>query len=94
MNSAGKIERIMGIGSSSACRQICRKDSGEDLISVIWTICAGHNDTVVHYALGGLKNKVLATQYKLQLADENRIKAEFQLIINLLDLSPAEMSTC
>jgi predicted nuclease of restriction endonuclease-like (RecB) superfamily len=43
-------------------------------------LCAGHNDTVVHYALGGLKNKVLATQYKLQLPDENRIKAEFQRV--------------
>ena len=43
-------------------------------------LCAGHNDTVVHYALGGLKNKVLATQYKLQLPDENRIKAEFKRV--------------
>ena len=43
-------------------------------------LCAGHNDTVVHYALGGLKNKVLATQYKLQLPDENRIREEFQRV--------------
>ena len=43
-------------------------------------LCAGHNDTVVHYALGGLRNKVLATQYKLQLPDENRIKEEFQRV--------------
>ncbi len=33
-------------------------------------LCAAHNDTVVHYALRGLKNKVLASQYKLQLPDE------------------------
>ena len=43
-------------------------------------LCDGHNDTVVHYALGGLKNKVLATQYKLQLPDENKIKAEFKRV--------------
>ena len=43
-------------------------------------LCAGHNDTVVHYALGGLKNKVLAAQYKLQLPDEKRIKEEFQRV--------------
>jgi len=40
-------------------------------------LCAGHNDAVVHYALGGLKNKVLASRYKLQLPDANRIKKEF-----------------
>jgi len=43
-------------------------------------LCAGHNDTVVHYALGGLKNKVLATQYKLQLPDEARLRDEFQRV--------------
>lgn len=48
------------------------------LVGII--LCAGHNDTVVHSALGGLKNKVLATQYKLQLPDEHRIKAEFQRV--------------
>ncbi|MFH1553032.1 MAG: PDDEXK nuclease domain-containing protein, partial [Candidatus Omnitrophota bacterium] len=43
-------------------------------------LCAARNDTVVHYALGGLKNKVLAAQYKLQLPDENKLRDEFQRV--------------
>ncbi len=43
-------------------------------------LCAARNDTVVHYALGGLKNKVLASEYKLQLPDENKLKEEFQRV--------------
>jgi len=43
-------------------------------------LCAGHNDTVVHYALGGLRNKVLASRYKLQLPDENKLRDEFRRV--------------
>ena len=43
-------------------------------------LCAARNDTVVHYALGGLKNKVLASQYKLQLPDESKLRDEFQRV--------------
>lgn len=43
-------------------------------------LCAAHNDTVVHYALGGLKNKVLATQYKIQLPEEDKLRDEFQRV--------------
>ena len=43
-------------------------------------LCAARNDTVVHYALGGLKNKVLASEYKLQLPDENKLRDEFQRV--------------
>jgi len=43
-------------------------------------LCAEHNDAVVHYALGGLKNKVLASQYRLQLPDKKELKAELKHI--------------
>lgn len=43
-------------------------------------LCAARNDTVVHYALGGLRNKVLASQYKLQLPDEGKLRDEFQRV--------------
>ncbi|MFC1644030.1 YhcG family protein [Candidatus Omnitrophota bacterium] len=43
-------------------------------------LCTARNDTVVHYALGGLKNKVLASQYKLQLPDEKKLRDEFQRV--------------
>ena len=41
-------------------------------------LCAEHNDAVVHYALGGLKNKILASQYRLQLPNTNKLKAELK----------------
>lgn len=39
-------------------------------------LCAEKDEAVVHYALGGLKNKVLASQYRLQLPNEKKLKAE------------------
>lgn len=41
-------------------------------------LCAERDETVVHYALGGLKNRVLASQYRLQLPKEKKLKAELK----------------
>lgn len=43
-------------------------------------LCAERDKTVVHYALGGLKNKVLASQYRLQLPHEKELKAELKMV--------------
>jgi len=41
-------------------------------------LCAERDEAVVHYALGGLKNKILASQYRLQLPNEKRLKTELR----------------
>jgi hypothetical protein len=43
-------------------------------------LCADSDEAVVRYSLGGLKNKVLASRYLLQLPDEKRLKAELRKI--------------
>jgi predicted nuclease of restriction endonuclease-like (RecB) superfamily len=43
-------------------------------------LCAERDKAVVHYALGGLKNKVLASQYRLQLPDVKKLKAEVKRV--------------
>lgn len=43
-------------------------------------LCAERNEAIVHYALGGLKNKVLASQYRLQLPKEKQLKAELERV--------------
>jgi len=39
-------------------------------------LCSERNDAVAHYALGNLKNKVLASEYKLALPDEKQLAEE------------------
>ena len=41
-------------------------------------LCAKKNDEVVHYALEGLPNKVLAAQYQIALPDDETLKAELK----------------
>lgn len=41
-------------------------------------MCADKDDTVVHYALDNLNNKILASKYMLQLPDEKKLKAELK----------------
>lgn len=41
-------------------------------------LCAEHDSAVAKYALEGLPNKVLASQYKLALPDEKRLEREIQ----------------
>ncbi|MCK4325165.1 DUF1016 family protein [bacterium] len=43
-------------------------------------LCAERDEAVVHYALGGLKNKVLASQYRLQLPEEKKLEAELRRV--------------
>jgi len=43
-------------------------------------LCAEQDKAVVHYALSGLKNKVLASQYRLQLPDVKKLKAEVKRV--------------
>ncbi|MBU4348578.1 DUF1016 domain-containing protein, partial [Patescibacteria group bacterium] len=50
----------------------------EENLPVGIILCAEHNDAVVHYALGGLKNKILASQYRLQLPNVKKLKAELK----------------
>ena len=39
-------------------------------------LCSERNDAVAYYALGNLKNKVLASEYKLALPDEKQLAEE------------------
>ncbi len=41
-------------------------------------LCTQQDDAVVHYALGQLKNKVLASQYRLQLPKEKELKQKLE----------------
>jgi len=41
-------------------------------------LCAEKDESVVHYALGGMNNKIFSSQYKLQLPDERKLKEELR----------------
>jgi hypothetical protein len=41
-------------------------------------LCSEKNDAVAHYALGNLRNKVLASEYKLALPDEKQLAEEIE----------------
>jgi hypothetical protein len=41
----------------------------------VFTLCAFKNEAVAHYALDGLPNTVLATEYRLALPDEAALVA-------------------
>lgn len=43
-------------------------------------LCAERDDAVVHYALGRLKNKILASRYRLQLPNAKRLKSELKRV--------------
>ena len=49
-------------------------------------LCAKKNSDVVHYALEGLPNKVLAAQYQTALPDEETLKAELKRTRRTLEL--------
>lgn len=49
-------------------------------------LCAQKNEAVAHYALEGLPNKVLATEYRTALPDEHVLVAELQRTQKLLEL--------
>lgn len=51
-------------------------------------LCSEHDDAVAHYAMGNLKNKVLAAQYKLALPAPRVLEAEIEKTRRLLE-SPA-----
>jgi hypothetical protein len=50
-------------------------------------LCTEKDEAVVHYALGGLNNKVFASQYKLQLPDPEILKREIEVERRRLELS-------
>jgi hypothetical protein len=39
-------------------------------------LCSEKDEAVAHYALGNLRNKVLAREYKIALPDEKRLSDE------------------
>jgi predicted nuclease of restriction endonuclease-like (RecB) superfamily len=41
-------------------------------------LCAEKDDTVAHYAMGGLTNKMLASRYKLQLPDKKKLESQIE----------------
>jgi len=41
-------------------------------------LCTEHDGAVVHYALGNMKNKILASKYMLQLPKEQKLKKELE----------------
>jgi predicted nuclease of restriction endonuclease-like (RecB) superfamily len=51
-------------------------------------LCSEHDDAVAHYAMGNLRNKVLAAQYKLNLPDPRTLESEIEKMRRLLE-SPA-----
>ena len=53
-------------------------------------LCSEHDDAVAHYAMGNLRNKVLAAQYKLALPAPRVLEAEIEKTRRLLE-SPARI---
>jgi predicted nuclease of restriction endonuclease-like (RecB) superfamily len=51
-------------------------------------LCSEHDDAVAHYAMGNLRNKILAAQYKLNLPDPRTLESEIEKMRRLLE-SPA-----
>ena len=51
-------------------------------------LCSEHDEAVAHYAMGNLKNKILAAQYKLNLPDPRALELEIEKMRRLLE-SPA-----
>ena len=49
-------------------------------------LCADKGDSMVKYALDGLPNKVLASEYKMQLPNETALIAEIQKTQKMLEL--------
>ena len=55
-------------------------------------LCAERDAAVAHYALEGLPNKVLASEYRLQLPDEAMLAAELEHTRRLLEHRPGGLS--
>ena len=51
-------------------------------------LCSEHDEAVAHYAMGNLRNKILAAQYKLNLPDPRTLESEIEKMRRLLE-SPA-----
>jgi predicted nuclease of restriction endonuclease-like (RecB) superfamily len=51
-------------------------------------LCSEHDEAVAHYAMGNLRNKILAAQYKLNLPDPRALELEIEKMRRLLE-SPA-----
>ncbi len=51
-------------------------------------LCSEHDEAVAHYAMGNLKNKILAAQYELNLPDPRALELEIEKMRRLLE-SPA-----
>jgi hypothetical protein len=43
-------------------------------------LCAEQSHPVAHYSLGGMKNKVLASEYRLQLPDKKKLEKELRKV--------------
>lgn len=52
-------------------------------------LCAHKDETVAHYSLEGLNNKVLAAEYRMTLPDEKSIAAELQRTRKMLEMREA-----
>jgi predicted nuclease of restriction endonuclease-like (RecB) superfamily len=48
-------------------------------------LCSEHDEAVAHYAMGNLKNKILAAQYKLNLPDPRSLELEIEKMRRLLE---------
>jgi len=53
-------------------------------------LCSRKDETVARYALEGLPNKVLASEYKLALPDEKKLVAALEKTRKLLEAKPPE----
>jgi predicted nuclease of restriction endonuclease-like (RecB) superfamily len=51
-------------------------------------LCSEHDEAVAYYAMGNLRNKILAAQYKLNLPDPRTLELEIEKMRRLLE-SPA-----
>jgi len=51
-------------------------------------LCSEHDEAVAYYAMGNLRNKILAAQYKLNLPDPRTLESEIEKMRRLLE-SPA-----
>jgi predicted nuclease of restriction endonuclease-like (RecB) superfamily len=52
-------------------------------------LCAHKDETVAHYSLEGLNNKVLAAEYRMTLPDEKSIAAELQRTRQMIEMREA-----
>jgi hypothetical protein len=71
---------LAGISASSAGRSVCASATngkGENP-PVGLILCAQKDESVARYALEGLPNKVMASEYRTALPDEKELAAEIE----------------